>query len=83
MTSLDITSVQFWISWRDGGCGHQVPLQAGKHLKGLSKNKGTSDHNKNCPESLGAEDKGEEAEEEDEELHEGGEDGGDHLLRIW
>ena len=66
----------------EGDYGDQVPLQAGKHLEGLSKGKGTCDDNKHCPESLGAEDKGEEAEEEDEELHEGGEDRSDHLLRI-
>ena len=66
----------------EGDHGDQAPLQAGKHLEGLSKGKGTCDDHKHCPESLGAEDKGEEAEEEDEELHEGGEDRSDHLLRI-
>ena len=66
----------------EGDHGDQAPLQAGKHLEGLSKGKGTCDDHKHRPESLGAEDQGEEAEEEEEELHEGGEDRRDHLLRI-
>ena len=52
----------------------QVPLQAGKHLEDLSKCQGAGDHNKHCPESLGAEHKWEEAEQEEEKLHERGED---------
>ena len=65
----------------EGDHGDQAPLQAGEHLEGLSKGKGTCDDHKHHPESLGAENKGEEAEEEEEELHERGEEGSDNLFR--
>ena len=60
-----------------------VPLQTGKHLQGLPKYESTGDDNKHRPKSLRAKDQREKTEEEEEQLHEGGEDGSDHLLGIW
>ena len=60
-----------------------VPLQTGKHLQGLPKDESTSNDNEHRPKSLRAKDQRKETEKEEEQLHEGGEDGGHHLLGIW
>ena len=60
-----------------------VPLQTGKHLQGLPKDESTGDNNKHRPESLCAKDQRKKTEKEEKQLHEGGEDGSDHLLGIW
>ena len=59
------------------------PLQTCKHLEGLSKDESTGDDNKHRPKSLCAKDQRKKTEKEEEQLHEGGEDGSDHLLGIW
>ena len=59
-----------------------VPLQACKHLESLPKDESTGDDNEHRPKSLCAKDQRKKTEEEEKQLHEGGEDGSHHLLGI-
>ena len=59
-----------------------VPLQTGKHLQGLPKYESTGDDNKHRPKSLRTKNQRKKTEEEEKQLHEGGEDGSHHLLGI-
>ena len=59
-----------------------VPLQTGKHLQGLPKDESTGDDNEHRPKSLRAKNQRKKTEEEEKQLHEGGEDGGHHLFGI-
>ena len=65
--------------------GHDtlVPLQTCKHLESLTKDESTGDDNKHRPKSLRAKDQRKKTEEEEKQLHEGGEDGSYHFLGIW